>query len=101
MKQIVDFFIDVINHAPWLGPALSGGLVDYLTQVKRGSTRGTFTGILIHLVSAGFFGWLVGESVIALGYSLELYSVSCGVGGLLGTRVAEIAMFIVYRKIGK
>lgn len=97
MKSITDLAIQVVQHADWLGPSLAGGLADYLSQVKRGSTRGTFTGMLVHLFAAGFVGWMVGDFILAAGYGREFYSVSCGIGGLLGVRVAEVVLFVVNR----
>lgn len=71
-------------------PALMGGLVDYLNQLQAGRKSYKFSGLLIHLVSALFFGWAVGVSAAELSYSKDFVSVAGGAGGFLGVRVADL-----------
>ena len=71
-------------------PAFVGGLVDYLNQLQAGRKSFRISGLLIHLVSALFFGWAVGVSASELNYSADLVSVAGGAGGFLGVRVADL-----------
>jgi len=73
-----------------LVPAFVGGLVDYLNQLQTGRKQFRVGGLMIHLFSALFFGWAVGVSAAALGYSADLVSVAGGAGGFLGVRVADL-----------
>jgi hypothetical protein len=83
---------------PWL-PALAGGLVDYLYQIRRGAKKHGCEAIAAHLVSAAFFGWLVHGSGAALGYGGEWGGPLAGIGGYLGVRVADMGLLIAQRRV--
>lgn len=100
MSPIIEGIISYIKAHEFLMPSLAGGLVDYLTTIGQDNRVYTITGILVHLLSAGFFGWMVGELVLVASPESGAYSVACGIGGLMGTRIGEIIMFVVKHKAG-
>lgn len=100
MKATLTSLIVWLQQFEFLFPALVGGLVDYIAQIKSSPHGCTLIGIASHLVSAGFFGWLLGEIAVSIGQAETGYGVACGIGGLLGTRVSEVIIFVINRKTG-
>lgn len=71
-------------------PAVAGGIIDYLNQVQKGSKKWSVTSFMVHLLSAVFFGWLVGTVAASLGYDAGLVAAAGGAGGFLGIRTADL-----------
>lgn len=90
----MDKFIDQIleNVFYWL-PALIGGIVDYFNQIQRGDKKWSYIGFFIHLLSAVFFGWLVGLAANGFGYNANLVGAAGGMGGFLGVRIADLLTY--------
>ena len=80
----------------WL-PGIVGGLIDYLNQVLNGQKKGSVYSFVVHILSAGFFGWMTGALVGGLDYDAGVIAASCGLGGYLGVRVADL---ITYKFLG-
>jgi len=83
----------------WMTGA-AGGVVDYLNQLARGERRWSLAGAAVHVLSALFFGYLVGLGATGLGYSQEVCSALSGLGGYFGVRVADLAMIFLNRRSG-
>lgn len=88
MKAAIVHFID--SFGPWLAAAGVGGAVDYADQVTRGVRRFNWLGLITHLSSALFFGWLCGTTVSGLGYPEYLSHGAAGLGGFLGVRATDL-----------
>ena len=100
MKQAADCAIDFIGrHADFLGPALTAGMADYFTQLKTDKSKCTWLGWFTHVFCALFFGWFVGKGALLFGLQPDASSVAVASGAFLGTRVSEIALCLIYRKI--
>lgn len=82
----------LIDALQFIIPAVSGGVVDYLNQIQKGSKEWSFTGFAIHLSSAMFFGWLIGTIAGSLGYDGGLVAAAGGVGGFLGIRSIDLVL---------
>jgi len=70
--------------------ALCGGVVDYANQIYSGDKAFSVMSMLIHLLSAVFFGWVVGTAASGFGYGEDIIRGAGGLGGFLGVRVADI-----------
>ena len=57
-------------------------------------------GFFVHLASAIFFGWLTGSLVEGLDYSHQAVASAGGIGGFLGTRVADLAVAVTGKLSG-
>lgn len=90
LKTILTNIADTLQY--WL-PALAGGIVDYMNQIQRGSKKWSIYGFLVHLVSAVFFGWLIGMAAAGLSYAPSLVAAAGGMGGFLGVRVADLVTY--------
>ena len=89
--------VQVVESAgAWL-PGIMGGVVDYLNQLARGEKKWSIYGFAVHLFSAGFFGWMTGTLVGGMNYDSGIVAASCGLGGFLGVRVADL---ITYKFMG-
>lgn len=86
MEKFSQFLSDFAIYAP----AILGGLVDYINQLSTGKRRWSALGFCVHIMSAGFFGWLIGMTASGLEYDIQLVSASSGMGGFLGVRVADL-----------
>jgi hypothetical protein len=71
--------------------AMLGGVVDYANKVMRGEKRLHLGAFVVHILSAVFFGWVVGTVVSGFDYAPDLVHAAGGVGGFLGVRVADLA----------
>ena len=91
------FIGQVVESAgAWL-PGVIGGLIDYLNQIMRGEKKWSIFSFAVHIVSAGFFGWMTGTLAGGMDYSGDIILASCGLGGYLGVRVADL---VTYKFIG-
>ena len=94
MEKLIGQVVE--SAGAWL-PGIMGGVVDYLNQVIRGEKKWSIYSLAVHLLSAGFFGWVVGSLVSGLDYDAGVIAASCGIGGFLGVRVADL---ITYKFMG-
>ncbi len=77
--------------------ALIGGAVDYLYALHIGRREWSVVGFAMHLLFAGFIGYLVAMAAIGLGYPPELAGAAAGVGGVGNVRLVDLAV-IWWRK---
>jgi hypothetical protein len=111
---MIDGIILYIQKLDWIAPALAGGIVDYLSIIRRDKRQCRLTNSIAHVVCALFFGWLVGEFSILTGWSQmsggmtieemeesqSAYTIAVALGGLMGTRIGEIIVFVIKKKAG-
>lgn len=90
MKNLLGQLADSIGY--WL-PPLAGGVVDYLNQVQQGNKKWSIFGFIVHLLSAVFFGWLIGSVAGGLEYQASVVAAAGGMGGFFGVRVADLIAF--------
>ena len=91
-RATIDFlFTDTLV---WVYAAI-GGVCDYLNQLRSGKKRWSAVGCVLHISTACFFGWMLSRFTTGLGYSPDIVGAAAGMGGFLGTRVAEIAQSIL------
>jgi hypothetical protein len=90
MEKIFAQFYDAFVH---LLPPLAGGVVDYLNQLQKGGKRWSLKGFAVHLLSAVFFGWMVGAAAGGLGYEVSTVAAAGGMGGFLGVRFADLITY--------
>lgn len=83
----------------WLAGA-SGGVVDYLNQLSRGERKWSLAGFAVHILSAVFFGYLAGSVATGLGYPPGICHSLGGLGGFLGTRLADLALMWLKNRTG-
>ena len=100
MKALLDPLLQFFRDYELLIPAAIGGLVDYINQLYRKTNVWSIVGFCVHLSSAVFFGWLTGSLVGGLDYSAQAVASAGGIGGFLGTRVADLTVAVV-SKIAK
>ena len=74
-------------------PALIGGVVDYANQVIRGLREFQAMELFVHLLSAAFFGWMIGTTASGLGHVDSIVAAAGGLGGFLGVRIADIIVY--------
>lgn len=110
----LDNFLSYVQSLDWVPPALTGGLVDYLSKVRADRRKCSFFDSIAHAVSAMFFGWLAGKTSIAAGFVridpvmtasqvsevLAAYTVAVALGGFYGNRIGDVILFAVKRKAG-
>ena len=102
MKEMIDqAAITALASLKPLIPGAFGGVVDYLNKLQKGERHWSFVGFLVHLVSAMFFGWILFEVAIGWGYDGHLAGALSGLGGFLGTRVADLAQSIINKYTGR
>lgn len=94
IKELIIKFDDLLA----LIPAILGGFIDYVNQLYNGQKSWSIAGFLVHLISACFFGWVVGSLAAGLHYNTHIIAAASGVGGFLGVRVADL---VTWRLIGK
>ena len=94
MKSLITAVLDAW---PLLLAAGAGGLIDWINQVHKGSKKRTLGGLLIHLLSALFFGWAAGRLASGIGYPTDIVYAASGIGGYFGVRVADL---ITYYALG-
>lgn len=101
IKSFVDYASKLFNEIDWLGPAMAGGLASYLAKPRRTTFVRWLTGAIVHLPVALFFGWIMGALALAKGFPPEESIVWAGGGAYLGTNIAELALYALYRQVGK
>ncbi len=97
MEQILS---QAMSTSIYWAPALIGGLVDYANQVMRGDKKWSLTGFCVHIGSAMFFGWIAGMAAQGLDHKPGMIGAAGGMGGFLGVRLADLAIYSV-AKIAK
>lgn len=97
MKSLLEPLLQFFRDYELLIPAAVGGLVDYMNKLYRGSSVWSVVGFFVHLSSAIFFGWLTGSLVEGLNYEHQTVAAAGGIGGFLGTRVADLAVALTRR----
>ena len=100
MKTLLEPLLQFFRDYELIIPAAVGGLVDYMNQLYRKTSVWSIIGFCVHLSSAIFFGWLTGSLVEGLDYSHQAVASAGGIGGFLGTRVADLAVAVVNRVTG-
>ena len=101
MKNTIASLIQYLHQLEFLFPALAGGLIDYIAQLRNAPGGFSLVGALTHPLSAAFFGWVLGGLWLAFGFPEEQYGVACAIGGYYGVRISELALFIAYRQFEK
>jgi len=96
---------DLLNSMLALLPtgvlALIGGAIDFLYALNAGRRTWSFVGFILHLLLAGFIGYLIGMAVIGLGYSPALANAAAGVGGVGNVRLIDLAVVWWEKRIEK
>lgn len=101
LKTAVTQLVDWVSSIDWLGPALAGGLANYLAQPRKDNFFRWLLGMVTHFPVALFFGWLMGLVAVIKGYSdMEISLWSAG-GAYLGSQIAEIFLYAAYRYAGR
>ena len=100
MKPFLEPIMQFFRDYELLIPAAAGGLVDYMNKLYRGTSVWSVLGFFVHLASAIFFGWLTGSLVEGLDYSHQAVASAGGIGGFLGTRVADLAVAVTSKLSG-
>ncbi len=82
--------VEVIAQAglPLIAASI-GGVLDFVTQVRAGIKTWSIIGFLLHVASAMFFGWVLGQLAINYFTAPGTYNAWAGLGGFLGTRVID------------
>lgn len=101
VKGWLHHMIWLMRDIDWLGPALAGGLANYLAQPRKESFWRWLIGMGAHLPVALFFGWLMGQVAIAKGMSPTEITIWAGGGAYLGSQIAELFLYGAYRYLGK
>lgn len=100
MRTVKQFFTHLLEQAIFLFPAAVGGLVDYLNQLLQNSAPWHWGQFFVHMISAIFFGWMVGTLVSGFDYPGSVVAAAGGMGGFLGVRVADLLRYLMARGKG-
>jgi len=95
-----DLLRSMVALLPTGALALIGGAVDYLYALHVGRREWSPIGFAVHLMFAGFIGYLVAMAAIGLGYPPELAGAAAGVGGVGNVRLIDLAVIWWREKYG-
>lgn len=89
----------VISKIALITAAILGGLIDWFHQVRYNGRKPKILDLVLHLVSAAFFGWISGVFITSLGYDGSAVYAANGLGGAMGMRLIDnINLFVRHGK---
>lgn len=94
MKWLAEL-VEHIRNLEFAIPAAIGGLVDFLNKKRLGKIR--YRHLPVHMLTAIFFGWLLGNVTFGLTHSIDLVAAAGAVGGFLGAYTPKLILYDVLK----
>lgn len=91
MKEWLTGLIEHIRNLEFAIPAAIGGFIDFFNKIRLGKTKYRY--FPLHMLTAIFFGWLLGNIIFGLTHSIDLVAAAGAVGGFLGAYTPKLILY--------